>query len=502
MSQRRSTLAAGRGSRTRNTEPDMTPLERYRDVIPDFEGFLEAVQRPEPRTLRVRTGRISQATLVGRLEEQGFGVRPVPRLPDFLEITHQPFPVSESLEHWLGLFYIQQAVTGVAAPLLGPRPGERVLDLCAAPGGKTTHLADLMADQGSIVAADVSEKRLRALLGNVYRTAHTNILALAADGRRFPPGATFDRILADVPCSGEGMARKKGGRVGRTSPAALKRMTRSQEKLLRRAAELVRPGGEILYVTCTYAPEENEAVVSRVLSDTDLEVLPIELDVPHAPGLTRFEDLVFDERLSGAARIYPHHLDSGGLFLCHLRRPGNEAVAGWAPPPPAFPGQEIDAEEAEARIGRGLAYLVEDFGVPKERMDGARWLVRGTNIWLHTQDAWPVESLDPRGGWRVLSLGLRALSHDGRGVRPTTDLIRWLEGPSGPQALTLDREGWLELLSGRTIDLAEDHPDGFVTLCLEEFGIGRGVIRDGRLVPEIPRKRGDWLRKVLERGRG
>lgn len=502
MSQRRSTLAAGRGSRTRDTEPDMTPLERYRDVIPDFEGFLEAVQRPEPRTLRVRTGRISQATLVGRLEEQGFGVRPVPGLPDFLEITHQPFPVSESLEHWLGLFYIQQAVTGVAAPLLGPRPGERVLDLCAAPGGKTTHLADLMADQGSIVAADVSEKRLRALLGNVYRTAHTNILALAADGRRFPPGATFDRILADVPCSGEGMARKKGGRVGRTSPAALKRMTRSQEKLLRRAAELVRPGGEILYVTCTYAPEENEAVVSRVLSDIDMEVLPIELDVPHAPGLTQFEDLVFDERLSGAARIYPHHLDSGGLFLCHLRRPGNEAVTGWAPPPPAFPGQEIDAEEAEARIGRGLAYLVEDFGVPRERMDGARWLVRGTNIWLHTQDAWPVESLDHRGGWRVLSLGLRALSHDGRGVRPTTDLIRWLEGPSGPQALTLDREGWLELLSGRTIDLAAGHPDGFVTLCLEGFGIGRGVIRDGRLVPEIPRKRGDWLRKVLERGRG
>ncbi len=476
----------------------MNPLDRYSAVIPSYPDFLAAVHRPEPRTLRVRTGRISLGELSRRLESQGFGVRPLGGLPDFLEVTEQPFPVSESLEHWLGLFYIQQAVTGVAAPLLGPRPGERVLDLCAAPGGKTTHLADLMEDRGSVVAADVSEKRLRALLGNVYRSMHTNVLALAADGRRFPSGATFDRVLADVPCSGEGMIRKKGGRVGRTSPSVLKRMTRSQEKLLRRAVDLVRPGGEVLYVTCTYAPEENEAVVSRVLADTELEVLPIALDVPHASGLTRFEELTFDPRMEGAARIYPHHFDSGGLFLCHLRRPGSEPVAGWTRPPTVFPGQELEEGEAEALVERGLEYLTTTFGLERGRFEETSWLVRGSNVWLHTQDAWPVESLDPRGGWRVLSLGLRALSMEGRGVRPTTDLIRWLEEPSGPRALHLDRKDWIELLSGRTLELDGARADGFVTLCLDGFGIGRGRIRDGRLVPEIPRKRGDWLRKVLE----
>jgi NOL1/NOP2/sun family putative RNA methylase len=488
------------------------PLTRYRSFIPDWDDFMAALARPEPRTLRVRTGRISVEGLAERLIRQGFQVRPFPGLPDFLEVTHQPFPVSESLEHWLGLFYIQQAVTGVAAPLLGPKPGERVLDLCSAPGGKTTHLADLMEDRGSVVAADVSDKRLRALLGNVYRTAHTNILTVASDGRRFPLGATFDRVLADVPCSGEGMIRKKGGRVGRTSPKALKRMTRSQEKLLRRAAELVRPGGEILYVTCTFAPEENEAVVSRVLSDTGLEVLPISLDLPHAAGLTAFEDEEYDPRMAGACRIFPHHFDSGGLFLCHLRRPGpgDTPVEGWSEVPPVFPGQAMSADEAREYIRVGVEYLHDDFGVPPETLADARWIVRGENVWLHTLDAWPVAGWEEKGGWRVLSAGVRALSRDGRGVRPTTDLIRWLDGPVGPRALALSEDQWLDLLRGRELELtevvtgagepAERLGDGFVTLCLGEYGLGRGVARRGRVVPELPKARAGWLLKVLEGG--
>ncbi|HBE00200.1 MAG TPA: RNA methyltransferase, partial [Gemmatimonadetes bacterium] len=117
-------------------------------MISDWAAFTAASQRPEPTVLRVRTGRISPGALLDRLSKQGFALRAKHGLPGFFEVESGPGPISLTLEHWLGLFYVQQASTGVAAPLLDPQPGERVLDLCSAPGGKTTHAADLMQDRG------------------------------------------------------------------------------------------------------------------------------------------------------------------------------------------------------------------------------------------------------------------------------------------------------------------------------------------------------------------
>ena len=138
-------------------------------------GFAETIARPEPTVLRVRTGRIEPGALKARLHAQGFHLRDMEGLPGFFQVEEGPRPVTFTLEHWHGLFYVQQASTGVAAPVLAPEPGERVLDLCSAPGGKTTHAADLMKDRGSLVAVEVSEPRIRGLLGNVYRLTRTQV---------------------------------------------------------------------------------------------------------------------------------------------------------------------------------------------------------------------------------------------------------------------------------------------------------------------------------------
>ncbi|MEJ2540469.1 MAG: RsmB/NOP family class I SAM-dependent RNA methyltransferase [Gemmatimonadota bacterium] len=297
-------------------------LESYRAFIDDWEAFETAIRRPEPTTLRTNTLRISRDALAARLETQGYVVTPVPHQPAFLRVESEPSgrPVSDTLEHWMGLFYIQQTATGWAAPLLAPQPGERVLDLCSAPGGKTTHLSELMSGRGTVVASEVNETRIRALLGNLYRLGHTNVMTVAGDGRRFPTEATFDRVMVDVPCSAEGTLRKRGGRIPGHSRKWAKQVTKAQEKLLRRAIRLTRPGGTLLYVTCTFGPEENEGVLTRVLDDAPVQVDPLVLPVPHAPGLAALGDERFHPSLVGAARIYPHHLDSGGLFLCRLRR--------------------------------------------------------------------------------------------------------------------------------------------------------------------------------------
>ena len=483
-------------------------LASYEAFIDDWDAFQEAIRTPEPTTLRANTLRISRDALAERLESQGFAVSPVPHQPAFLKVDQEPEgrPVSDTLEHWLGLFYMQQTATGLAAPLLAPEPGERVLDLCSAPGGKTTHLAELLEGRGTVVASDVNETRIRALLGNVYRLGHTNIMTVAGDGRRFPTAATFDRVMVDVPCSAEGTLRKRGGTIPGHSRKWAKQVTKAQEKLLRRAVELTRPGGTLLYVTCTFGPDENEAVLTRVLADAPITVDPLELPVPHARGLESFGDETFDPALAGAVRIYPHHLDSGGLFLCRLRREpdGETRVRGWSPVPDDFPLDEDPGEaavEAAAtpvpqEVDRGKAFLAQEVGAGGKRLDSLSWIRRGTNLWAHTLGGWPAETWKEGGHWRVVNVGFRAFDLGGDGPpRPTNDLLGWL-ADDVPRRTDLSPERWVRLLEGRT--LPDEGEDGLVALGFRGVALARGFRREGILRHEVPKGRLRWLRTVME----
>ena len=486
----------------------MNPLERYRTIIPDWEGFRDTMLRRDPSTLRVRTGRISMEVLKDRLEAQGFVLSEVEGVPDFLRVIDGPHAVADTFENWLGLFYIQQASTGVAAPLLAPRPGERVLDLCAAPGGKTTHIADLMRDRGCIVAVDRNENRIRALLGNMYRTAHPNVLVVAGDGTSLPDGALFDRVLVDAPCSAEGTLRRKRGKSRRPTAKVQEHVPRRQEALLRRAIALTRPGGTILYSTCTFAPEENEAVVDRVLKDSPVTLDPIVIDAPHAPGLTSFEDLQFDRSLEGACRIYPHHFDSGGLFLARLKRLGGDEspgsglgdgveLPGWSPVPPAFPDGRTDPADAAETIEAAFDRMESLFGIGADVRGDFGWIVRGEDLWVHRCGSWPLGSWGKSDRWRVVSVGLRAMVPDYRDrPRPTNDLFRLLEKAVLPKLVSLSVDQWAKLLNGEDIAVPGVE-SGFVPLGLEGQVAGRGLVRGETVRHEIPKVQARWLAKIL-----
>jgi len=486
----------------------MTPLERYRAIIPDWEGFQDTILRRDPPTLRVRTGRISTAVLKDRLQAQGFVLAEVEGLPDFFRVIDGPHTVADTLENWLGLFYIQQASTGVAVPLLAPRPGERVLDLCAAPGGKTTHASDLMQDRGCIVAIDRNEDRIRALLGNMYRTAHPNVLVLAGDGTSLPDGALFDRVLVDAPCSAEGTLRRKHGKPRGQTAKFRKQAPRRQEALLRRAIDLTRPGGTILYSTCTFAPEENEAVVDRVLKDCSVTLDPITIDAPHAPGLTSFEDQAFDVSLEGACRIYPHHFDSGGLFLARLKRLGGDEptgsvadnaadLPGWSPVPSAFPDGHTDPEAAAEMIEAAFNRLESLFGIGEDVRSDFGWMVRGRDLWTHRCGSWPLGSWSESDSWRVVSVGLRAMVPDYQNrPRPTNDLFRLLEKAILPKVTSLSLDQWTKLLAGEDI-VVPGVESGFAPLGLQGHVAGRGLVRGETMRHEIPKVQARWLAKIL-----
>jgi NOL1/NOP2/sun family putative RNA methylase len=499
------------------TDPRAIPLERlerYRPIIPDFDAFVEANLAPEPVNLRVRTGLTTPEALDAALTVQGFELAPVPGLPTLRKVMGGPHSVAQTLEHWLGHLHVQQAVMALPSLALAPRPGERVLDLCAAPGGKTSHMAELMEDRGCLVAVDPKEKRLRGLMANLFRLGHTGILVVASDGRELPAGALFDRVLVDAPCSAEGNFRRTRGRLPKRDAKFVRYVTGLQETLLRRAIALTRPGGTLVYSTCTWAPEENEAVVSRVLEDAPVEVEAIPLDLPHAPGIREWEGERFADGLEKAWRLYPQHLDSGGAFMVRLRRLEDGGGAGeaggpkvgWSPIPVAFPGE--DPVPARARIDAAVHFLREGFQVDPALLDRLGWMARAENLWVHTAGEWPVEGWGhdgrrstPRpssGGWRVVSLGLRAFREgsEGRETPSTAFLTRFAHALGPDRRVDVTDDELRRLLARERIPRPEA-PLGPVAVAWRGRVLGRGMAGRPGLELQVPRSQATRLAALL-----
>ncbi|MFP3927759.1 MAG: hypothetical protein ACLFUP_02550 [Desulfobacteraceae bacterium] len=254
-------------------------------------------------------------------ELAGRGIRVERSHPDFPELL-----AAVGLEapgrlpaHFRGDIHAQALTSCLCGRLLSPPVGGLVLDMCAAPGGKTTHMADLMENQGMLVANEPSQPRQSALSGNLSRLGVLNTVITAYQAQQFPMRQRFDHILADVPCSGEGGIRGEGlYREWAEAPPSLLDL---QRKILVRGFDLLTPGGVMLYSTCTYAPEENEAALHHLLTTRDrVDVLPLEPGLPYEPGVTSWNGSRYDQRVQKSVRLYPHRVDSVGFFMAFIRR--------------------------------------------------------------------------------------------------------------------------------------------------------------------------------------
>lgn len=296
----------------------MDHLQRYREIIPDFDGFLSILDRPLPSSVRINTLKTSKSGLLDRLDRSGVAYRSLDWYPLGLRVkVERP---GKMIEHVLGHIHIQEEVSMVPPIVLDPRPGDRVLDLCAAPGSKTTQISVATENRGLVIANEPSLARISSLRSNCERLGVVNVAITRYDGRRFPP-EKFDRVLVDAPCSSEGMARKDPRVLGRCSIKRSLDLQALQIGLLKRAVQLTRPGGLIVYSTCTYAPEENEAVVDGVLSECGDTVSLEEASVPGligCCGLTEWNGSEFCDELRHTARYYPHQNDTGGFFVARL----------------------------------------------------------------------------------------------------------------------------------------------------------------------------------------
>jgi NOL1/NOP2/sun family putative RNA methylase len=294
-------------------------FNRYRDIIPDYEGFLRALEQPFPVAIRVNTLKIDPGLFQGLMREEGYDMEPVEGIEEAF-LLHGIEAPGATLGYFWGTYMIQGLTSMLPAKILDPRPGEIILDLCAAPGGKTTHLAQLMGDRGLVVANDFKRERTHILRSHIDRLGILSVLVCGYQGQAFPLGRKFDRVLLDPPCSAEGTYRAGLPPTRNETPKVARHLVRVQKGLLQRALAVLRPGGTLVYSTCTYAPEENEAVVNEALKDGEAELLPISLPFPHSKGLTSWNDESYRTDMVKAVRFYPHQVNSWGFFIAHLRK--------------------------------------------------------------------------------------------------------------------------------------------------------------------------------------
>ena len=281
-------------------------LERMKAQLGDeYEQFLKSLERPRAVALRYNPlkGNAPALPFVGEnvpWEPMGFYYDPDSR--PGLHVFHEA-----------GVYYLQEASAMSPVCLLDPQPGERICDLCAAPGGKTTQIAGRMMGEGFLLCNEYSPKRAKILSRNIERMAVANALVVNEDtavlAKRFPSG--FDKVLIDAPCSGEGMFRKEEAAVTDWSQETVEMCARRQAEILHNGAQLVRPGGRLVYSTCTFAPEEDELAVAAFLErhpDFEPEIIETPWFVPAE---------------NGGHRMWPHKLLGEGHFAAVLRKKGD-----------------------------------------------------------------------------------------------------------------------------------------------------------------------------------
>ncbi len=282
--------------------------------------------------LRLNTLRGTAEALAARLP---WTLDPVPWCPEG-RVVRDGEPGTHPY-HAAGVYYLQDPSTMAAAEILDPRPGEWVLDLAAAPGGKASHLAARMQGQGVLVANDIARKRTSVLAMNLERMGVTNALVTNETPERLAErwAGLFDAVLLDAPCSGEGMFSRDPQAVRDWSVPVVLGNARRQLQILEQAARLVRPGGRLLYATCTFAPEEDEGVIAAFLARApEFDIQPVSAHPGFNPG--RPEWLGVTGRLSAAVRLYPHTGPGHGHFYALLVRRGHAE-----PPPEPWRGRAV-----------------------------------------------------------------------------------------------------------------------------------------------------------------
>ena len=440
--------------------------EKMKNILQDeYEDFLKGYDRTRHYGLRVNRTKLTAE----QFEKMAmYDLEPVPWIDNAFEYEDSVSPAKHPY-YFAGMYYLQEPSAMTPANLLPIEPGDRVLDLCAAPGGKATELGAKLNHTGLLVANDISNSRAKALLKNIELFGIPNVLVTSEPpeklAEKFP--AFFDKILIDAPCSGEGMFRKNPGMMKDWETYGPKHYSGLQQSIVPHAIRMLRPGGMLLYSTCTFSPEENEGSVKFMLDlDPDLEVVEISNRYEgFAPGRP---ELIEDgtEDLKNCVRIWPHKMNGEGHFIALLRKKDR--------------GDAVE-KKIKPRKEKALPALLEEF------MKDCSYPVNGSDIEIQEDRVYLMpEGIKGIKGLRFLRSGL---------LLGTLTKDRF--EPSQAFAMVLKKEQYkavidlscldhrvIRYLKGETIevdDLPLKRQKGWQLVCVDGFPLGWGKLVNGSL---------------------
>jgi NOL1/NOP2/sun family putative RNA methylase len=469
--------------------PEIVPipprfLERMsRYLGREYPGFEAALAAQPVSGLRVNTLKISTREFQ---KESPFSLgEGVPWAPSAFLLPSQEESPGLHPHHLAGLYYLQDPSAIAPAVLLDPQPGERLLDLAAAPGGKTTYLAALMQGSGLLVANEIKDKRLGHLVMNVERWAAENVVITNETPERLADafGPFFDRVLVDAPCSGEGMFRKDMGARADWSLEMVRGCAVRQRNILRVAAKLVRPGGRLLYSTCTFAPEEDEEIILHLLDEfPEYEVVPL----PDFPGFLRGKpewsehksrDSQRTASLTGAVRLFPHRVSGEGHFACLLQRREDRMPPGkWKFRGRVSPFMLGEMDRLQAGLWQAFCAALLTIELPESRLK-----VRGERLYLIP------EGMPDMGILRVASYGVWLGNFKKGRFEPAHPLALFLKANGAKNVLDLKPGDPLLRAYLRGETLISPGPPGWTLVCVDGFGLGWGKRVQGVMKNHYPR---------------
>jgi 16S rRNA (cytosine1407-C5)-methyltransferase len=360
------------------------------DVAEKFQKFVE---KEPAKYIRVNERKINRAKLSEKLKEvYGIETEEISFPQNALKIIDGFDYAGSTLEIAFGFYYIQ-ALTSMLPPfILNPSSKDIALDMCSAPGSKTTQLAEMMENKGLMVVNELAMDRIKALVFNLDKMNFINYGVVNSKGEILSKyyNSYFDKILVDAPCSGLGIIQKKNEVNKWWSLERVKNLSEIQTKLLVSAIKMLKVGGEIVYSTCTLTPEENELIIDKLLKKYPIDIEPIHLPMKHSEGLTEYAGMKMDERLSKAIRIFPWDVDSDGFFLVKLKKTDITKSTDQLKWRKHFVMTMHNPDDKV--LSKQLKNISEEFGIAQQIFSNFKFILKRNDIYF-TSFEWKDENL-------------------------------------------------------------------------------------------------------------
>jgi len=275
--------------------------------------LIKAMEKGIPKHIRINTIKIDELELIERLRDRGFILKKT-EIPFCYKVLNEPYSIGATPEYLMGYYYVMEKSSCIPPLILNPKLDELVVDFASSPGGKTTFIAQLMKNRGVILALEAKRERIQPLIDNIHRMGVLNTAVIQMNSVKFCNlNLKVDKILLDAPCSGEGVIHKDRDRKKFDGKRDIEFCSRIQRDLISSALKSLKPGGVLVYSTCTFAPEENEFVIQFALERFDVKVERVKWG---EKALAKKFDL--DKEIERCRRFYPHKHETSGFFVAKL----------------------------------------------------------------------------------------------------------------------------------------------------------------------------------------